>query len=81
MEPILGQIALFPYNRIPKGWYKCDGQLVAIHMNTALFSLIGNSFGGDARANFALPKIPPIKIGDGEVIYCIAHQGIFPSTD
>lgn len=81
MEPILGQIALFPYNRIPKGWAKCDGKEYSLAANTALYSLLGTNFGGNGKTTYAVPNIPPIKTGGGEIVYCIALQGYYPATD
>ena len=57
MDPFVGQIALFPYNFAPNGWAFCQGQLLPISQNTALFSLLGTQFGGDGRSNFALPDL------------------------
>jgi microcystin-dependent protein len=76
VEPFLGQIQLFPYNFAPNGWAPCDGQILQIAQNTALFALIGTNFGGDGRATFALPKLagPADTVG-----YYIALQGVFPS--
>lgn len=57
MEPFLGQIQAFGFNFAPRGWAKCDGQLLPISQNTALFSLLGTTFGGDGRTTFALPDL------------------------
>jgi len=57
MQPFLGQITLFPYNFAPNGWAFCQGQLLPISQNTALFSLLGTQFGGDGRSTFALPDL------------------------
>src|SRR5262245_59536413 len=57
MEPFLGQLQLFPYSFAPQGWAPCDGQLLPIAQNTALFSLLGTTSGGDGRTTFALPKL------------------------
>lgn len=57
MEPFLGQIQPFGFNFAPRGWAKCDGQLLAISANSALFSLLGTTFGGDGRTTFALPDL------------------------
>lgn len=57
MEPFLGQIQAFGFNFAPRGWAKCDGQLLAISSNTALFSLLGTTYGGDGRTTFALPDL------------------------
>ena len=54
-EPFLGQIQPVAFNFPPRGWAFCDGQLMAISQNTALFSLLGTTYGGDGRVNFALP--------------------------
>ena len=68
MEPFIGQIQLFPYNFAPRGWAFCDGQLLPISQNTALFSLIGTFYGGDGRTTFALPDLRgrvPVGAGNG----------------
>lgn len=57
MDQLLGQIQPFGFNFAPRGWAKCDGQLLAISSNTALFSLLGTTFGGDGRTTFALPDL------------------------
>ena len=58
MENYLGEIRLFPYNRIPNGWLACNGQTLPINQNQALYSLIGTKFaGGDGRTTFALPNL------------------------
>lgn len=57
MEPFLGQIQAFGFNFAPRGWATCEGQLLAISQNTALFSLLGTTFGGDGRTTFGLPDL------------------------
>lgn len=57
MEPFLGQIIMFGGNFAPRGWARCDGQLLAISSNTSLFSLLGTIYGGDGRTTFALPDL------------------------
>ena len=57
MEPYLGQIVLFAGNFAPRGWAFCDGALMPIPQNSALFSLLGNAYGGDGRTTFALPDL------------------------
>lgn len=57
MDPFLGQIQAFGFNFAPRGWAFCDGQILAISSNTALFSLLGATFGGDGRTTFALPDL------------------------
>ena len=56
-DPFIGQIALFPYNFAPRGWAFCNGQLLSIAQNTALFSLLGTTFGGNGQTTFALPDL------------------------
>ena len=57
MDPFVAEIRLFPFNFAPKGWAFCNGQLLSISQNTALFSLLGTTYGGDGRSNFALPDL------------------------
>ncbi len=57
MDPFIGQIQAFGFNFPPRGWAFCDGQILAISSNTALFSLLGTTFGGDGRTTFALPDL------------------------
>src|SRR5690554_2021243 len=54
-DPFVAEIRLFPFNFSPKGWAWCDGQLMPLSQNTALFSLLGTTYGGDGKSNFALP--------------------------
>ena len=56
-EPYLGEIDEFGFNFAPRGWNLCDGQILAISQYTALFSLLGTTFGGDGRTTFALPDL------------------------
>jgi len=56
-EPFLGQILLVPYNFAPRGWAFCQGQLLSISQNTALFSLLGTTYGGNGQTTFALPDL------------------------
>src|SRR5271165_5359964 len=57
MEPFLGSLLLVPYNFAPQGWAFCQGQLMPISQNTALFSLKGTTYGGDGVTTFALPQL------------------------
>lgn len=57
MDPFFGEIRPFAFNYAPKGWAQCNGQLMAISQNTALFSLLGTTYGGDGRSTFALPNL------------------------
>ena len=56
-EPFLSEIRIMSFNFAPKGWTLCNGQLLPINQNQALFSLLGTTFGGDGRVNFALPDL------------------------
>jgi microcystin-dependent protein len=56
-EPFIGEIRLFPYDFPPRGWAFCHGQLLSIAQNTALFALLGTTYGGDGRITFALPDL------------------------
>jgi len=70
-EPFLSEIRLMSFAFAPKGWAQCDGQLLPINQNQALFSLLGTTFGGDGRVNFALPDLrgrTPIHVGDGHTL-------------
>jgi microcystin-dependent protein len=57
MDPFVAEIRIFPFNFPPKGWAFCDGQILPISQNTALFSLLGTTYGGDGKSNFALPNL------------------------
>ncbi|TKB56627.1 phage tail protein [Ferrimonas aestuarii] len=68
MDPFIAQIIMFGGNFAPRGWAFCNGQLMAISSNNALFSLIGTTYGGDGRSTFALPDLrgrAPIHAGTG----------------
>ena len=68
MDPYLGQITLVAFNFAPVGWAFCDGQLLSIDQNTALFQLIGTTYGGDGQTTFALPDLRsriPLHQGQG----------------
>jgi microcystin-dependent protein len=56
-DPFVAEIRVFPFNFAPKGWAWCDGQILPLSQNTALFSLLGTTYGGDGKSNFALPNI------------------------
>jgi microcystin-dependent protein len=67
-SPFVAEIRIFGFNFAPKGWAFCDGQLLPISQNTALFSLLGTTYGGDGKSNFALPNLQgsiPIQQGQG----------------
>ncbi|MCW5517437.1 phage tail protein [Muriicola sp. Z0-33] len=68
MEPFIGQIQAFGFNFAPRGWALCNGQLLPIAQNTALFSLLGTIYGGDGRTTFGLPDLRgrvPMSFGTG----------------
>ena len=70
-EPFLSEIRLMSFVFAPKGWALCNGQLLPINQNQALFSLLGTTFGGDGRVNFALPDLrgrSPIHVGSGHTL-------------
>lgn len=67
-DPFVAEIRIFPFNFAPKGWAFCDGQLLPLSQNTALFSLLGTTYGGDGKSNFALPNLQgnaPMHPGQG----------------
>lgn len=67
-SPFLAEIRIFGFNFAPKGWAFCDGQLLPLSQNTALFSLLGATYGGDGKSNFALPNLQgstPMQQGQG----------------
>ncbi len=70
-EPFLSEIRIFSFGFAPKGWALCNGQLLPINQNQPLFSLLGTTFGGDGRVNFALPNLQgevPIHVGNGHTL-------------
>ena len=70
-EPFLSEIRIMSFGYPPKGWALCNGQLLPINQNQALFSLLGTTFGGDGRVNFALPNLQgrtPIHVGSGHTL-------------
>ncbi|MEZ5455697.1 MAG: tail fiber protein [Lysobacteraceae bacterium] len=67
-DPFVAEIRMFPFNFAPHGWAFCDGQLLPISQNTALFSLLGTTYGGNGKSNFALPNLQgraPMHPGQG----------------
>ena len=70
-EPFLSEIRIMSFSFPPKGWAECNGQLLPINQNQALFSLLGTTYGGDGRTTFALPDLrgrTPIGVGSGHVL-------------
>jgi microcystin-dependent protein len=69
--PFLAEIKIFSFNFAPKGWAQCNGQLLPINQNQALFSLLGTTYGGDGRVNFGLPNLQgrvPMHQGNGHTL-------------
>ena len=74
-EPFLAEIKIMSFGFPPKGWALCNGQLLPINQNQALFSLLGTAYGGDGRVNFGLPNLQgqtPIHLGSG---YALGQKG------
>jgi microcystin-dependent protein len=70
-EPFLSEIRIMSFGFPPKGWALCDGQLLPINQNQALFSLLGTTYGGDGRVNFGLPDLQsrvPMHMGNGHTL-------------
>src|SRR4051794_41183448 len=70
-EPFLSEIRIMSFNFAPRGWALCNGQLLPINQNQALFSLLGTTYGGDGRVTFGLPNLQgrtPIHTGDGHTL-------------
>jgi microcystin-dependent protein len=79
-EPFLGELRLVPYNFAPRGWAACNGQVMAITQNTALFSLLGTTYGGNGVTTFNLPDLRsrvPIHTGEGAGLspYTLGQMG------
>jgi microcystin-dependent protein len=79
-DPFLAEIRIFPFGFAPVGWAQCNGQLLPISQSTALFSLLGTSFGGDGRSNFGLPNLQGccvIDVGQGQGLqqYFVGDSG------
>lgn len=76
-DPFLSEIRIVSFNFAPKGWALCNGQLLPINQNQALFSLLGTTYGGDGRVNFALPNLQgriPIHFGNGHTLGEVGGQ-------
>ena len=84
MEGTIGEIKLFAGSFQPRNWLFCDGQVLEVMNNPALFSVLGSKYGGDGRRTFALPKIQPVlgaetKTAYDDLNYIICVQGMYPS--
>lgn len=78
-EPFLGEVKMVSFDFAPRGWAGCNGQLLPINQNQALFALFGTTFGGDGRVNFALPNLQgrtPIHFGGN---FSLGQQGGSPT--
>jgi microcystin-dependent protein len=80
MDPFVAEIRIFSFNFPPKGWAFCDGQILPISQNTALFSLLGTTYGGNGQSTFALPNLQgaaPIHAGQGPglSLYDLGQEG------
>jgi microcystin-dependent protein len=85
MDPFVAEIRAFGFTFAPRGWAECNGQLMSISQNTALFSLLGTNFGGDGRSTFGLPNLPgsaPIGQGQGSGLssYYVGESGGLPGV-
>jgi microcystin-dependent protein len=70
-DPFLGEVRVFSFNYAPQGWAFCNGQLLPINQNQALFSILGTTYGGDGRVTFALPNLQgrvPVHVGQGIIL-------------
>ena len=82
-DPFVAEIRMFPFNFAPTGWAQCNGQLMPISQNTALFALLGTIYGGDGKSTFALPNLQgtvPVHVGgdqpgQGLSVYDLGQQG------
>ena len=90
-DPFIGEVRTFGFAFAPKYWARCDGQVIEISQNPALFSIVGNTYGGDGKTTFALPDLrgmtaagattaapPPTSFGYLVMNFCIALNGVFP---
>lgn len=74
-EEFMGVVKLFAGSYAPEGYQECDGRLIRITENQALFSIIGTTYGGDGRTTFALPKLDPM----GGCRHVICVRGLYPA--
>jgi microcystin-dependent protein len=79
-NPFVAEIRIFPFNFPPTGWAFCEGQILPLSQNTALFSLLGTTYGGDGKSNFALPNLQgsvPVQWGQGpgQPLYDLGQSG------
>jgi microcystin-dependent protein len=82
IDPFVGQVMFTAANFCPRGWAALDGAVLPIAQNTALFSLLGNNYGGNGTTTFQLPLIVPFRTGNGYTLMgCISLNGVFPARD
>jgi len=80
VDEYIGIVKLFGGNFAPQGWAFCDGSLLSVTQNQALFALLGNQFGGDGLKTFALPNLQPlISANEAPIQYIICLSGVFPT--
>lgn len=85
MDPIIGQIVYVPWGWQMENWLPCSGQILQVNQNQALYSLLGNYFGGTPGSTFAIPDLRPVENGNkrawhsgGELVPHIALNGVYP---
>ncbi len=81
MNSFLGSIQLVGFNYAPTGWALCNGQILPISQNQALFSLLGTTYGGDGISNFALPKLNAGALQSGLNYIICTMNGIYPPRE
>ena len=84
MDTYIGEICFLAFERAPRGFVACNGQLLPIARYGALFALIGTTYGGDGRSNFAVPNLKgksPLDDFPDSVHYFMCVEGVFPSTN
>jgi len=78
-ETYLGDVRAMSFGFAPRGWAQCNGQLLPIAQNQALYELLGTRYGGDGKASFGLPALPGVPAqGSAALTYCISLRGTFP---
>ena len=82
VTPYLGEIIEVGFNFCPQNWVSPNGQILSISQYTALFSLLGTTYGGDGVRTFALPNlVPPLTVSRKPTTLCIALAGVYPSRN
>ena len=80
MDYIIGTITLFPYNYTPMGWALCNGQILSIAQYSAVFALVGTTYGGDGQTTFGIPNMQGLEPIPG-MNYFFCLEGVFPQRD